>query len=194
MSEIVVYHGATQMVQTPLCKVRRPNLDFGQGFYLTPDKDFTFRWAGKDSIVNEYELNLSGLDVMSFTRSLEWFQYIFDNRRTVDSLSADVIIGPIANDTIYDTLGILSSGYLSSEEALQLLLIGPEYIQVAVKSERALSKLRWMDKYVISENEEMSLLLQEEQENYQDRKSIKKVVLFELLFILGGIGYAKEKL
>ena len=56
----------------------------------------------------------------------------------------DLIIGPIANDTIYDTLGIISSGFLKREEALELLLIGPEYEQVAVKSEKAVSQLTWM--------------------------------------------------
>ncbi|MBQ3385478.1 MAG: hypothetical protein IJG59_09775 [Erysipelotrichaceae bacterium] len=44
---------------------------------------------------------------------------MFHNRRLQDELNADVIIGPIANDTIFDTLGILTSGYLSSEEALK---------------------------------------------------------------------------
>ena len=33
MSEIVVYHGTTQKVDHPMCKVGRLNLDFGQGFY-----------------------------------------------------------------------------------------------------------------------------------------------------------------
>ncbi len=39
----------------------RMNADFGWGFYLTPDKDFTYRWAGENAIVNEYELDESGL-------------------------------------------------------------------------------------------------------------------------------------
>ncbi|MBQ2193039.1 MAG: DUF3990 domain-containing protein, partial [Prevotella sp.] len=30
---MVVYHGTTQKVDHPICKVGRPNLDFGQGFY-----------------------------------------------------------------------------------------------------------------------------------------------------------------
>ena len=27
------------------------------GFYLIPDKDFTYRWAGKNAFVNEYEFD-----------------------------------------------------------------------------------------------------------------------------------------
>lgn len=55
-----------------------------------------------------------------------------------------MVIGPIANDTIFDTLGIISSGYLKPEDALKLLLIGPEYTQVAIKTERAAGHLRWL--------------------------------------------------
>ena len=34
---------------------------------------------------------------------------------------ADVVIGPIASDTIYDTLGVLTSGVLTREQSLELL-------------------------------------------------------------------------
>ncbi len=40
--------------------------------------------------------------------------------RVPDTLSADVIIGPIANDTIFETFGIISSGYLTTEQAMKL--------------------------------------------------------------------------
>lgn len=35
MSKIVVYHGATQVIEQPICRLGRANLDFGQGFYVT---------------------------------------------------------------------------------------------------------------------------------------------------------------
>ena len=57
---------------------------------------------------------------------------------------ADVVIGPIANDTIFDTLGIMSSGYLKPEDVLKLLMIGPEYTQVAIKTEKAANQLRFI--------------------------------------------------
>ena len=93
---------------------------------------------------NEYELDETGLNIHRFQRDAEWFRYIFQNRKTVDALSADVVMGPIANDTLFDTLGILTSGFLRPEEALRLLLIGPEYTQAAVKTEKALKQLRWL--------------------------------------------------
>ena len=54
------------------------------------------------------------------------------------------MIGPIANDTIFDTLGVISSGFLSPEDAIRLLRVGPEYTQVAVKTEKAVRQLKWL--------------------------------------------------
>ena len=116
----------------------------GWGFYLTPDKDFTYRWTGNNAFVNEYEFDESGLVIRKFTRSLEWFDYIFNNRRLNDGIEADVIIGPIANDTIFDTLGMITSGFLKPEDALKILMIGPEYIQVAIKTQKAASNLKFL--------------------------------------------------
>ena len=50
---------------------------------------------------------------------------IHHGRKNADYLSeADVVVGPIANDTIFDTFGIITSGFLRSDEAIRLLLIG----------------------------------------------------------------------
>lgn len=35
MKEMMLYHGSTVIVEYPICKLGRKNLDFGQGFYLT---------------------------------------------------------------------------------------------------------------------------------------------------------------
>ncbi len=139
-----LYHTGKTEIRLPDIHRGRKNADFGQGFYLTPDREFTYRWAGKDAVVNEYELDESGLEIYRFSRTEDWFEYIFYNRRAVDRISADVVIGPIANDTIFDTLGVISSGFLKPGEAMQLLMIGPEYIQAAVKTEKAVSQLRFI--------------------------------------------------
>ncbi len=90
-----------------------------------------------------------------FSRNTEWFEYIFANRaaRPDRIADADVIIGPIANDTIYDTFGIITSGFLQPDEALKLLLIGPAYEQTVLKTEKAVSQLRWLSARVLQSGE-----------------------------------------
>ena len=139
-----LFHTGETEIREPDIYRGRKNADFGQGFYLTPDMDFAYRWAGRDAVVNEYELDEDGLQIHRFVRGRDWFDYIYNNRRAEDSLQADVVIGPIANDTIFDTFGIISSGLLKPEDAVKLLMIGPEYTQAVIKTEKALRKLRWI--------------------------------------------------
>ena len=149
-----LYHVGTREIREPDVHYGRKNADFGQGFYLTPELAFARRWAGDEAVLNRYELSLDGLSVHRFTRDAAWFAYLFDNRRLRDRLEADVIVGPIANDTIFNTMGIFSSGFLPPEEALRLLRIGPEYTQVALKTERAAARLRWLGAEAIARPEE----------------------------------------
>jgi hypothetical protein len=163
-----LYHTSKVEIPQPDINRGRRNADFGPGFYLTPDKDFAYRWAGKDAVINIYEFDTEGLDIREFKRNIEWFGYIFSNRNAVDTADADAVIGPIANDTIYDTLGILTSGLISDEDALSILMIGPEYTQVAIKTEKALKQLHWIGSETNIDEKAYATLLKQEQEEFQN--------------------------
>ena len=172
-----LYHTGNAQIREPDLFRGRKNADFGQGFYLTPDREFTYRWARDNAVVNEYELDETGLELYTFTRSVDWFQYIFNNRRAKDTLVADVVIGPIANDTIFDTLGIMSSGYLKPVDALKLLMIGPDYMQVAVKTEKAAKQLRFIGSEKIERMD--GERLKEEQDAYQEAFALELEKIME---------------
>ena len=170
--KIALYHAGYLKLPRPDVHYGRKNADFGQGFYTTRDADFARRWAreraGCTIWINAYELELDGLAVHHFERDQAWFDYIYDNRRGAQDAhpEADVIAGPIANDTIFDTLGITTSGLLSRAEALQLLTIGPLYIQFALKTEKAAAQLVWKEALALTGPEAAryrAALLEEEQ-------------------------------
>ena len=155
---MLLYHAGFKVIKEPDIHFGRKNADFGQGYYLTADKEFADRWAGErkgeETIVNTYELDTEGLKIKYFNRDGEWLEYIYGNRNgKADKLAADVIIGPIANDTIYNTNGIVTSGFLKPEEAMQLLLIGSEYRQIALKTEKAVAQLKWLSSRTITPEE-----------------------------------------
>ena len=145
-----LYHTGFAVIPSPDLLRGRKNADFGQGFYLTDDVAFSRRWARQRSCevtyLNSYELDCAGLKIKAFDRDGAWFNYIFRNRRgETDALTAyDVIVGPIANDTIYDTWGITTSGFLPREQALRLLSIGPQYRQIVIKTTAAAARLRFL--------------------------------------------------
>lgn len=51
----LLYHSGFQLIRRPDIRKGRTNADFGQGFYLSDDKEFSKRWAGqrKDLSTNE---------------------------------------------------------------------------------------------------------------------------------------------
>lgn len=56
---MILYHTSEQEIRVPDIHCGRKNADFGWGFYLTPDRDFTYRWARENAVVNEYELDVN---------------------------------------------------------------------------------------------------------------------------------------
>ena len=54
MNEILVYHGGTNVVEHPLCRFGRDNLDFGQGFYVTDLRQQAVGWARKEIIMSNH--------------------------------------------------------------------------------------------------------------------------------------------
>ena len=148
--ELTLYHTGFQVVEAPNPGFGRHNADFGRGFYLSDDREFSKRWArarrGQTTYLNAYALELAGLKVRRLTRDAQWLSYIFANRAQQPDIhaDADVLIGPIANDTIYDTWGILTSGLLPPEQALRVLMLGPGYEQTVVKTRAAAAALRFL--------------------------------------------------
>ena len=46
---MILYHTSDREIRDPDIHYGRKNADFGWGFYLTPDKDFTYRWASENA-------------------------------------------------------------------------------------------------------------------------------------------------
>lgn len=172
---IELYHTGYQIIGKPDIKAGRKNADFGQGFYLSDNIEFSKRWArerkGLTTYLNRYELDTDGLSVKYLTRSAEWFEYIYANRASfADALAEyDVISGPIANDTLYDTWGIITSGLLPKEDALRLLMIGGEYEQIVIKTQKAAEALRFVsaEKILPEEISAYRETVRQEEERYQ---------------------------
>ncbi len=169
-----LYHAGPVIIQEPDIYCGRKNTDFGQGFYLTSDEEFAGRWAAgtraEQTWINVYDLSLDGLQVRRLIRGREWFETLYGNRHfRPDPIQADVIIGPVANDTLYDTMGILTSGLIGPEKAMRLLMIGPVYEQVVIRTDRAVSQLTWISARKLSSEEARKLetRLRNEEKSYQ---------------------------
>ncbi len=172
-----LFHVGFQVIEEPDIKAGRKNADFGQGFYLSDNESFSRRWArikeGMTTYLNRYEMDYEGLNIKNFNREEDWLSYITANRNNqADSLSDyDVVIGPIANDTIYDTFGVLTSGLMNADQALKLLSAGPAYTQIAIKTAKAVKALRFKEVIELQaeEIEQYRSLVKEEEAAFQEQ-------------------------
>ena len=89
---------------------------------------------------------------------------------------ADVVIGPIANDTIYDTLGILTSSVQTREQSLELLRIGTAFEQIVVKTEQAAAQLQWLADRTLAQGETACF-----RERLQQEEAVYQTLLAEAL-------------
>lgn len=151
--KITVYHGATEIVKAPLCKIGRPKLDFGQGFYVTDLKEQAIKWAqtladkrGEKPLLNIYQLDkdaiLSEARCKIFTAyDKDWLDFIVGNRQGKNlAKDYDYVEGGIANDRVIDTVNLYITGFYDTESALQQLAFHKPNNQICILNQDLLNK------------------------------------------------------
>ena len=155
---MIIYHGSNVTVEEP--KILTPNryLDFGAGFYTTTNYDQALNFAGKvtmrkkcgRSTVNIYELDESiyeNVNVLNFESADEaWLDFVSDNRSGIDRTAGyDLICGPVADDDVYQTFILYSTGVYTKEQTIEALKIKKLYNQYVFTTDRALSYLTFKE-------------------------------------------------
>ena len=155
---MIIYHGSNVTVEEP--KILTPNryLDFGAGFYTTTNYDQALNFAGKvtmrkkcgHSTVNIYELDediFDKVNALNFESADEaWLDFVSDNRSGIDRTAGyDLICGPVANDDVYQTFILYSTGVYTKEQTIEALKIKKLYNQYVFTTDRALSFLTFKE-------------------------------------------------
>ena len=152
-----LYHGSYMQVSEPRIITQVRLLDFGTGFYTTTDKEqavkFTgkFKSLGKNRIVNIYEYDEiaaeNTLSILKFSKAnTEWLRYVVANRSGYGKDNdCDIVIGPVANDRVYDVVENFELGDYSEDEAIRRLLTFRLTDQVVFKTEKSLLCLKYLE-------------------------------------------------
>lgn len=135
---IRLYHGSNVAIeQIDLSRSKRGK-DFGQGFYLNANPDQAMEMATRTTrFLNEGEPTVScfefdedeatknGLDIKVFhDYSEEWAEFVVMNRKNNSDIPAhpyDIVIGPIADDTVGVQIRRFIMGYLSASALVEEL-------------------------------------------------------------------------
>ncbi len=130
---ITLFHGSYTEVKSPLVKLGRSKVDFGQGFYLTKLQAQAESWAGTIAerrrgacaIVSTFSLDIEAARSDNYriktfdTYNIEWLEYVVDCRKGGSLQNAyDIVEGGVANDNVIDTVEDYENGVITAEQAL----------------------------------------------------------------------------
>ena len=150
---MILYHGGTEAVMHPDCKKGRPDLDFGQGFYVTllqeQAEGFARRKArdrkGKPVISVyefDYEAAIKDCAYLNFEFYDEaWLDFVVDSRSGLKPwANYDIVEGGVANDRVIDTVELYTIGILDKASALGRLSEHQPNHQICILSQAILDK------------------------------------------------------
>ncbi|MGM9816270.1 MAG: DUF3990 domain-containing protein [Lepagella sp.] len=155
-----LYHGSNVAIEEIDLSRSKRGKDFGQGFYLNANPDQAMAMAIRTTrILNEGTPTLScfefdeqkatkiGLNIKIFhDYTEEWAEFVVMNRRNNSDTSAhayDIVIGPIADDTVGVQIRRYMMGYMSASALVEELKFkGDNAIQYYFGTSKAVELLK----------------------------------------------------
>ena len=171
MNKITLYHGSDKIISEPKCNLGKKYNDYGQGLYCTKHIELAKEWAvdeGRDGFVNIYEIDLAGMKILDLNSDsysiLHWLTVLLEHRNisvntpvAIDGLEYlkehyhvalddyDLIIGYRADDSYFSFARAFISNSISVSQLQQAMYLGELGIQYFIRSEKAFSKLKFIE-------------------------------------------------
>lgn len=169
--KITLYHGSSKIIEKPIFGIGNPNNDYGLGFYCTENIELAKEWACStetDGYANKYELELSGLSVLSLTNGdfniLNWLFILLENRKfriggdiakqakeyifnnfSVNYKSYDIIRGYRADDSYFSFANAFLNNTISISQLEKAMVLGKLGEQIVALSEKAINSFSFVD-------------------------------------------------
>lgn len=153
-----LFHGSNTIIESIDLSKCRPYKDFGKGFYLTDIQEQARRMAARTvrmfngtPIVTTFEFDhdkarAEGLKVLTFDApNSEWARFVMQNRDInieQPSHDFDIVIGPVADDTISRLLRMFTENFITEEQLLKELTFSRVTSQYFFHTEAAIEMLK----------------------------------------------------
>ena len=175
-SNDIYFHGAKGDIEGEVdLNHSEEKIDFGPGFYLGESykQSSSFVASTKDGSVYVFSLNKTKLKVVEFGVNVEWMlaiSYYRDslkeqhrNSKKVKDIiskieSADLIVAPIADNSMYEIMTQFAKGKITDEQASHCLsasYLGKQYV---IKKVKALEFLKFVSRLYLCEKEKKDIL------------------------------------
>ena len=180
-NEIVLFHGSKSGITSLTHDGSRKDCDFGPGLYLTQSlfSAVSFVNVSPNSSVYVFKLDVKDLNVYEFECDLDWMLLISLNRGKINNYSkhklienildkiekADLLIGPIADNKMFEIMSSFANGEITTTQALHSLSASRLGKQYVIKTKKALSHLSFVERlYLCNKEREDSLKSSKDEE------------------------------
>lgn len=174
--KIILYHGSKNIIERPFFHGGKETNDYGYGFYCTENIELANEWAcpdDNDGYTNEYELDLSDLQVLDLTKKsyniLNWVALLLKYRMPtgltpnddqvrnyildhffIDLSNVDIIKGYRADDSYFSFARDFVRNSITVSQLSQAMELGKLGIQIVLHSEKSFEHLRFLKSYVVN--------------------------------------------
>lgn len=188
----ILYHGAKEFIDGEITVEKsEPKKDFGKGFYVGESllQSASFVSNFQKSSVYAIECNLASIsNIVELDVSCEWMVLISYFRGKIDEYSnskylrdlikkvesADLIIAPIADNTMYDILDDFSSGEITDLQCLNALSanwLGKQYVFM---NDKAIKRsLKIIDRFYLCDQEKNDYKTKKEESTKIGKDKVK---------------------
>jgi len=138
---MTLFHGSYLTIEKPDISFSRDNVDFGRGFYTTPNEEQAASWAKRfkrkygQSVISSYEIDMDALHetakILIFEEHNEaWIDFIFTSRQGGKRMeNYDIVIGGVANDRVFNTIQLYLDGLIDKAESIKRLRYDKPHLQ-----------------------------------------------------------------
>ena len=159
-----VYHGSNIAVEKPELLASNRTLDYGSGFYttmnLTQAENFAHNVVSRNGgqgkpTVSYYEIDYDNMlrkhSVLKFDHPNDkWLDFVYENRTAkYTGVWYDIIIGPVANDSVYRVFRLFENGDIDRDTAIIRLKATKLHSQITFRTEKAIAELHFIKSEVV---------------------------------------------
>ena len=170
MSNLILYHGSPEIIQTPIWGQGKSYNDYGKGFYCTEHLELAKEWAcseNTDGYVNKYEIDADSLSVLNLSSDeytiLHWLALLMNYRKfristpimkrgadwlkehfLLDLTPYDAIVGYRADDSYFSFAKAFINNEISLSQLSYAMRLGRLGEQFVLKSPIAFEKIQFI--------------------------------------------------